>query len=193
MKSADLIGLAIVAVVLVAEYLIAKRIVLPNWLLKIMLAVFLPLVILIATCALQPVYYTLGIVGVTCILSMPFLLFALHVKKKDVETIEVLHIGDIVSFTGRKYASVGYQYYLEFDNTAFKMETQVKDLYKPKKEDFVIDGHGGECGFRRPCGGDEMEVTYNLTAVKRGVFEIHEIVEFRDVVESEKIHRIKVK
>lgn len=37
---------------------------------KVMLAVFLPLVILIATCALQPVFYTLGIVSVTCILSI---------------------------------------------------------------------------------------------------------------------------
>ena len=73
------------------------------------------------------------------------------------------------------------------------METQVKDLYKPRKEDFVIDEHSGGCRFRRPCGGDESAITYTLTATKTGVYQIHEIAAFRGDIESEKIHRIKVK
>lgn len=116
-------------------------------------------------------------------------------EKKIVETEvrnKVIHLGDTLHFSGKSHGSVGYQYYLEFDNTAFKMETQAKYLYKPREEDFFIDGRTGERKFRRPCGGDEKKVTYTLTAIKNGAYQIIEIVEFRGDIESEKIYRVKV-
>lgn len=185
MKSTDLIGFAIAAVVLLVEYWGTRKIVVPNRFIKFLLAIVLPIVALIVAVILQPKYFILGIVGLICLFSIPILL-TVSVRNK------VIHLGDTLHFSGKSHGSVGYQYYLEFDNTAFKMETQVKDLYKPREEDFVIDGRTGERGFRRPCGGDESVITYTLTAKKTGVYQISEIVAFRGDIESEKIYKVKV-
>lgn len=186
MKSTDLIGFAIAAVVLLVEYWGTRKIVVPNRFTKFLLAIMIPIVVLIVAVILQPKYFILGIVGIICLFSVPILL-TVSVRNK------VIHLGDTLSFSGKSYGSVGYQYYLEFDNTAFKMETQVKDLYKPREEDFVIDRRTGERKFIRPAGGDECAITYTLTATKKGVYQIREIAAFRGDIESEKIHRIKVK
>lgn len=185
MKSTDLIGFAIAAVVLLVEYWGTRKIVVPNRFIKFLLAIVLPIVVLIVAVILQPKYYILGIVGIICLFSIPILL-SVSTRNK------VIHLGGALHFSGKSYSSVGYQYYLEFDNTAFKMETQVKDLYKPREDDFVIDGRTGERKFRRPCGGDEKKVTYTLIATKTGVYQIREIVAFRGEIKSEKIHKIKV-
>jgi len=184
MKSSDLIGIAIVAMVLIVEYFIARRIIVPFRWVKVLLSVLLPVAILIAICALQPMFYTLGIAGVICILSIPLLLLALP---------NVLHVGDVMSFTRTVYGSVGYQYIIEFDKSAFSEEIQCKDLYRPHPSDYHKDEKTGEMVFIRPCGSDKMDVTHILTAQKKGKYEIVEIVEFRGDVESRKVHRVIVK
>lgn len=186
MKSSDLIGIAIVAMVLIVEYFIARKIVPFRWV-KVLLSVLLPVAILIAIYALQPMFYTLGIAGVICILSIPLLLLALLVRAR------VLHVGDVMSFTRTVYGSVGYQYIIEFDKSAFSEEIQCKDLYRPHPSDYHKDEKTGEMVFIRPCGSDKMDVTHILTAQKKGKYEIVEIVEFRGDVESRKVHRVIVK
>ena len=186
MKSTDLIGIAIAALVLLAEYWGTRKIVMPNRFTKFLMAILFPFAVLIVAVILQPRPYLLGTVGIICLFSIPILL-TVSVKNR------VLHLGDVLCFLGKSHSSVGYQYYLEFDTDAFKMETQVKDLYKPREEDFVIDKHTGEQRFRRPCGGDKSAITYTLTATKTGVYQIREIVAFRGDIESEKIYRVKVK
>ena len=186
MKSTDLIGFAIAAVFLLVEYWGTRKIVVLNRFTKFLLAIVIPIVVLIVAVILQPKNYILGIVGIICLFSIPILI-TVPVKNK------VIHIGDSLHFSGKSYSSVGCQYYLEFDNAAFKMETQVKDLYKPREDDFIIDERTGERKFRRPCGGDEQAIVYILTATKKGVYQISEIVAFRGDIESKKIYRIKVK
>jgi len=193
MKSTDIIGIAIVAMVLITEYFIARRVILPNWFFKILLSVLLPIGVLIAICALQPMLYTLGRAGVICILSIPLLLCAIPVKARVLAVIKVMHTGDVMSFTGKVYGSVGYQYRVEFDKSAFSEEIQSKELYKPRLSDYHKDEKTGEMIFRRPCGSDKMDVTHILTAKRKGMYEIVEIVEFRGDVESQKVHRVLVK
>lgn len=119
--------------------------------------------------------------------------FSFLIRNKRDKNIKVLHQGDVISFTGRNYGSVGYQYQVEFNRDAFKEDIQTRDLYKHREEDYVYDKHTGTIRFIRPCGGDEMEVTYRLTAIKKGVYEIREITDFRGDIESEIVHKIRVK
>lgn len=82
MKSTDLIGFAIAAVVLLVEYWGTRKIVVPNRLIRFLLAIMIPIVVLIVAVILQPKYFILGIAGIICLFSIPILLTIPTRKKK---------------------------------------------------------------------------------------------------------------
>ena len=92
MKSIDLIGFAIAAVVLLVEYWGTRKIVVPNRFTKFLLAIVIPIVVLIVAVILQPKYFILGIVGIICLFSIPILL-TVSVRNK------VIHLGDTLHFS----------------------------------------------------------------------------------------------
>ena len=105
----------------------------------------------------------------------------------------VIKVNESISFKGTTYGSVGYDYKLEFDQTAFEDRTTYKELYVPRKEDYYVNPRTGKVEFHAPCGSDEIEETHVLSAQKRGLFLIREIVIFRGDVDSEQEHWVLVK
>lgn len=104
----------------------------------------------------------------------------------------VIKVHDSISFKGTTYGSVGYDYKLEFDQTAFEERTTYKELYVPRKEDYYENPRTGKMEFHAPCGSDETEETHILSAQKRGLFLIREIVIFRGDIDSEQEHWVLV-
>ena len=74
--------------------------------------------------------------------------------------------GEHLTFKGRVYSSVGIEYRIEYDKTAFQVEYNHE--YALSKEDKEMNE-----------GADESFVTYVLTPLKRGIFKIYEIEGFR--------------
>ena len=70
--------------------------------------------------------------------------------------------GEHLTFKGRVYGSVGIEYRIEYDKTAFQVEYNHE--YVLSKEDREMNE-----------GADESFVTYVLTPLKRGIFKIYEI------------------
>ena len=59
----------------------------------------------------------------------------------------VIKVHDSISFKGTTYGSVGYDYKLEFDQTAFEERTTYKELYVPRKEDYYENPRTGKMEF----------------------------------------------
>lgn len=74
--------------------------------------------------------------------------------------------GDHLTFKGRVHGSVGIEYRIEYDKTAFRMEYNREYVYS--KEDREMND-----------GADEFTVTYELTPLRRGIFNIYEVEGFR--------------
>lgn len=76
----------------------------------------------------------------------------------------ILGFGEDIQYKGIVHGSVGINYVLEYDKTAFKQH-KVLSYTDPSKAHM--------------CGGDRQEVIYTLTALKEGDFLIKEIEDFR--------------
>ena len=87
--------------------------------------------------------------------------------------------GDHLTFKGRVYGSVGIEYRIEYDKTAFRMEYNYKYVHS-------------EIERRMLCGADDSNVTYELTPLKKGLFDIYEVEGFRCQETARKKHTIVV-
>lgn len=84
--------------------------------------------------------------------------------------------GDHLTFKGRVHGSVGIEYRIEYNKTAFRMEYNYKYVHSEKEG----------------CGADDSTVTYELTPLKRGIFVIYEVEGFRGQETARKKHTIVV-
>ncbi len=84
-----------------------------------------------------------------------------------------------LTFKGRVHGSVGIEYRIEYDKTAFRMEYNYKYVHSEKER-------------RTLCGADDSTVTYELTPLKRGIFVIYEVECFRGQETARKKHTIVV-
>jgi len=97
---------------------------------------------------------------------------------KNVDAI--LSRGDSITFESQVYGSVGIWYEIDYDKSAFR-ESRAFEYVDPL---FKVN----------PCpGGDEQIVRVRLTALKRGLFYITEIEDFRRERTVKRIHKIRVK
>lgn len=87
--------------------------------------------------------------------------------------------GDHLTFKGRVYGSVGIEYRIEYDKTAFQVEYNYKLVHSEKER-------------RTLCGADDSTVTYELTPLKKGLFDIYEVEGFRCQETARKKHTIVV-
>ena len=101
-----------------------------------------------------------------------------------------IHIGRIFRFHCIKYNSVGYFYKLEYDQTAFDTSFYDQELYNPKMEYYHLNPRTGKKEYRAPCGSDEKEISYMLTARRFGIFKVEETQLFQKQTESHVCHYI---
>lgn len=90
----------------------------------------------------------------------------------------IIKIGEEIQFKGIIYGSVGLNYILEYDNTAFSARDRTH---------YTSPNNAGM------PGGDEVEIIYTLTAKKKGVYIIKEIKDFRGERTIQNEHIVKVK
>lgn len=102
----------------------------------------------------------------------------LQISKKVTQTIKL--DGEHLTFKGNVHVSVGKEYRIEYDKTAFRVEYSCKYL------------HPLESGRKMMPGGDGKIVTYEFTPLKKGRFEIYEVEGFRDHETSRTEHTIVV-
>lgn len=102
----------------------------------------------------------------------------LHISKKVTQTIKL--DGEHLTFKGKVHVSVGKEYRIEYDKTAFRVEYSCKYL------------HPLESGRKMKPGGDGKIVTYEFTPLRKGRFEIYEVEGFRDHETSRTEHTIVV-
>ena len=102
----------------------------------------------------------------------------LQISKKVTQTIKL--DGEHLTFKGEVHVSVGKEYRIEYDKTAFRVEYSCKYL------------HPLESGRKMMPGGDGKIVTYTFTPLKKGQFEIYEVEGFRDHETSRNEHTIVV-
>ena len=87
--------------------------------------------------------------------------------------------GDHLTFKGRVYGSVGIEYRIEYDKTAFQVEYNCEFVHSEKER-------------RTLCGADDFTVIYELTPLKKGLFDIYEVEGFRCQETARKKHTIVV-
>ena len=87
--------------------------------------------------------------------------------------------GEHLTFKGRVYGSVGIEYRIGYDETAFHMEYHYEYVYS--KEDREMND-----------GADDSTVTYELIPLKKGQFEIYEVEGFRGQETARNKHMIEV-
>ena len=71
------------------------------------------------------------------------------------------------------------EYRIEYDKTAFQVEYNYKFVHSEKER-------------RTLCGADDSTVTYELTPLKKGLFDIYEVEGFRCQETARKKHTIVV-
>ena len=101
----------------------------------------------------------------------------LQISKKVTQTIKL--DGEHLTFKGEVHVSVGKEYRIEYDKTAFRVEYSCKYFHP-------------ESGRKMKPGGDGKIVTYTFTPLKKGQFEIYEVEGFRDHETSRTEHTIVV-
>ena len=84
-----------------------------------------------------------------------------------------------LTFKGRVYGSVGIEYRIEYDKTAFLVEYNCKYV-SSQEERYMLEG------------ADESTATYELTPLKKGLFDIYEVEGFRGEETTRKKHTIVV-
>ena len=87
--------------------------------------------------------------------------------------------GEHLTFKGRVYGSVGIEYRIEYDETAFHKEYNCEYAYSKEDRDMLE-------------GADDSTVTYELTPLKKVLFEIYEIEGFRGQETARNKHTIEV-
>ena len=87
--------------------------------------------------------------------------------------------GEHLTFKGRVYGSVGIEYRIEYDKTAFQVQYNCEYVYS-KEDRGMLDG------------ADESFVTYALTPLKKGQFEIYEVEGLRGQETARNKHTIIV-
>lgn len=87
--------------------------------------------------------------------------------------------GDHLTFKGRVYGSVGIEYRIEYDKTAFRMEYNYKYVYSKEDRD-MLDG------------ADNSTVIYELIPLKRGIFVIFEVEGFRGQETARNKHTVVI-
>lgn len=102
----------------------------------------------------------------------------LQISKKVTQTIKL--DGEHLTFKGEVHVSVGKEYRIEYDKTAFRVEYSCKYL------------HPLESGRKMMPGGDGKIVTYEFTPLRKGRFEIYEVEGLRDHETSRTEHTIVV-
>ena len=102
----------------------------------------------------------------------------LQISKKVTQTIKL--DGEHLTFKGNVHVSVGKEYRIEYDKTAFRVEDGCKYL------------HPLESVRKMVPGGDGKIVTYEFTPLRKGRFEIYEVEGFRDHETSRTEHTIVV-
>ena len=102
----------------------------------------------------------------------------LQISKKVTQTIKL--DGEHLTFKGEFHVSVGKEYRIEYDKTAFRVEYSCKYL------------HPLESGRKMMPGGDGKIVTYEFTPLRKGRFEIYEVEGFRNHETSRIEHTIVV-
>ena len=102
----------------------------------------------------------------------------LQISKKVTQTIKL--DGEHLTFKGEVHVSVGKEYRIDYDKTAFRVEYSCKYL------------HPLESGRKMMPGGDGKIVTYEFTPLRKGRFEIYEVEGFRDHETSRTEHTIVV-
>ena len=88
--------------------------------------------------------------------------------------------GEHLTFKGRVHGSVGIEYRIEYDKTAFHVEYSCKYVH-PVKEGRIM-----------APGADRKIVTYKVTPLKKGQFEIYEVEGFRGQETARNKHTIVV-
>ena len=87
---------------------------------------------------------------------------------------------DVIQIEGRSHNSVGINFIVECDTTAFAV----------KSSSAYSNPESMEKGER---GGDNSTVIYTLTPKKKGTFTVYTVVNYRGNEESRKKHIIKIK
>ena len=87
--------------------------------------------------------------------------------------------GDHLTFKGRVHGSVGIEYRIEYNKTAFHMKYIYQYVHSEKER-------------RTLCGADDYTIIYELTPLKRGIFVIFEVEGFRCQENARKKHTIVV-
>lgn len=87
--------------------------------------------------------------------------------------------GDHLTFKGRVHGSVGIEYRIEYDKTAFQVEYNCEYVYYEEDRD-MLDG------------ADDSTVTYELIPLKKGIFKVYEVEGFRGEETASKKHTIVV-
>ena len=101
----------------------------------------------------------------------------LQISKKVTQTIKL--DGEHLTFKGNVHVSVGKEYRIDYDKTAFRVEYSCKYFHP-------------ESGRKMKPGGDGKIVTYTFTPLKKGQFEIYEVEGFRNHETSRTEHTIVV-
>lgn len=106
------------------------------------------------------------------LVTVPVLFFSLTTLGQDFKTLQLGK--ESVSYIGGIYPSVGTDFRIECDTTAFKIAKNV-EYYNP------------EAMSQGMPGGDQAQVVYTLYPQRKGIFIVHEVINFR----GEETGRIK--
>ena len=87
--------------------------------------------------------------------------------------------GNHLTFNGRVYGSVGIEYRIEYDKTAFQVEYNCEYVYSKEDRD-------------RLDGANDSTVICELSTLKKGLFDIYEVEGFRGKETARKKHTIVV-
>lgn len=112
----------------------------------------------------------------TCVTAAP----KKTVKLKDEDEKLTINLGDELLYCHSVHASVGYGYWIDYDEDAFKMDCETVYLYPENME-------------QNMCGGDAAERTCVLQSLKKGDFTVKVIHDFRGETEQVITYTVIVK
>ena len=87
---------------------------------------------------------------------------------------------DTYAISGKVHASVGTMFHLEYDETAFDRQREIKYLHPKNMEKGMV-------------GADAVNMTYTLSPRKKGKHVVHEVHSFRGKEQKRVKHVIRVK
>ncbi len=87
---------------------------------------------------------------------------------------------DTYAISGKVHASVGTMFHLEYDETAFDRQREMKYLHPKNMEKGMV-------------GADAVNMTYTLSPRKKGKYVVYEVHSFRGKEQKRVKHVIRVK